>query len=266
MSHKFNRHIPPALPARRMLTRVSTAVPNVVDERRFCGPLCDQVNEGCCTGEAQHSAGEWIFRKHPIWLPKGSAPAPIFSPQYAYANELILNGDFPNDNGSDGTTACQVAVSKGFCPLSLYPFVPGQILQPTPGQDAAAAPYRMGAYHGVAGSKVALSVLGDPVPWPVLVGFQVYDSFESDQVATTGIYNPNTSTESVLGGHEVLMVGYDVGTTPTLRPANCPPAALIQNSWGPWGWNNSGFFWMALSVLDDPQTDLKVFHAGPPWK
>jgi C1A family cysteine protease len=97
------------------------------------------------------------------------------------------------------------------------------------------------------------------------MGFTVYSSFESDEVASTGIYNPDPSTESVLGGHEVMVIGYDVGSTPSLRPAGCPPAALIMNSWGPWGWNNSGFFWAALSVLDDPSTDLKVVHSGT-WK
>ena len=77
------------------------------------------------------------------------------------------------------------------------------------------------------------------------------------------MYKPQPG-ESVLGGHEVLMVGYDVGASPTIRPKNCPPAALIQNSWGE-DWGLKGFFWMALSVLDDPQTDLKIIHSGHPW-
>lgn len=60
------------------------------------------------------------------------------------------------------------------------------------------------------------------------------------------------------------MVGYDVGAIPTLRPAGCPPAALIQNSWGI-GWGLSGFFWMAINVLDALDTDLKIVHSGGPW-
>jgi C1A family cysteine protease len=97
----------------------------------------------------------------------------------------------------------------------------------------------------------------------VEIGFTVYASFESDEVAQSGIYNPAPG-EEVLGGHEVLMVGYDVGATPSLRPAGCPPAALIQNSWGT-DWGIDGFFWMALPVLDDSQTDLKIVHSGKPW-
>jgi C1A family cysteine protease len=86
-------------------------------------------------------------------------------------------------------------------------------------------------------------------------------------VANTGIYNPNINTEQVIGGHEPLIVGYDIGTNPTLRPAGCPPAMLVQNSWGTgWGWNGSGFFWMVIPVIDEADTDLKVLHLGPPWK
>jgi hypothetical protein len=265
--HRFDRSIPEPLPAHRMLSRVSLNLPSVVDLRSWCGPIKNQGAEGSCTGNSSASAGEWIFRKYAkFWLPKGAPPNPQFSAQYTYEWELITDGNFPSDAGSDGETACEVAILKGFCPLALDPYVAGQITQPTAAQDAAAGLYRMGAYHGLTGSQVMQSVLGDPVPWPVLVGFTVYDSLESDEVAATGIYNPNVSTESVLGGHEVLAVGYDLGAIPTLRPAACPPAFLIQNSWSD-SWGLKGFFWMVTSVIDaaDGSTDLKITHAGGKW-
>jgi C1A family cysteine protease len=122
----------------------------------------------------------------------------------------------------------------------------------------------MGAYHGLSGSGTALSVIGDPTPWPVEIGFTVYDSFESDEVAKTGVMPMPLASESVLGGHEVLMVGYDVGATPTLRPAGSLPSALIQNSWGA-DWGIDGCFWMPIALLDSPDTDSKIVHAGHPW-
>lgn len=255
MDRKYGRKVPDPLPIHRMLDR-EQLTPVVVDLRSYCGPLKDQGNLGSCTGHAFSSAMEWIFRRY-------FKQTPILSPLYLYANELIADGDFPNDSGSYGTTGCEVSIVKGCCEDVLYPDLSRVIKQPTTEMIENAQQYKMGAYHGLTGAKTAVSVVADPTPWPVEIGFTVYASFESDEVASTGIYNPK-SGESVLGGHEVLMVGADTGITPTIRPIDCPPAVLIQNSWGQWGLN--GFFWMALSVLDDPQTDLKIVHSGHPWK
>lgn len=256
MNRVYGRKVPAPLPAHRMLSKVS-AVPAVVDLREWTGPVKDQGQEGSCTAHAGTSANEWIHRKY-----LGNKTV-VFSPQYTYAKELLAQGNFPQDSGSDGVTLCNTLVVNGCCELSLYPYTPGQINSPTSQQDANAALYRLGAYHGLTGSQVALSVLGDPVPWPVEVGFTVYASFESSETAQTGIYNPQPG-EAVLGGHEVLAVGHDVGDTPTIRPAGCPPALLIMNSWSD-SWGLRGFFWMPLAVVDDPQTDLKIVHSGHPW-
>ena len=45
--------------------------------------------------------------------------------------------------------------------------------------------------------------------YPFVVGFTVYDSFESNEVAKTGILPLPSPGEKVLGGHCVLVVGYD---------------------------------------------------------
>jgi hypothetical protein len=254
MIRRYGRKIPPPLPQHRMLTRVAQ-VPTVVDLRPFDGPIKNQQDLGSCTGHAFASSLEWIFRKY---LNK----QPILSPLYVYAKELIADGNFPDDDGSDGVTGCNVVIANGACEDSLYPDASQKIMQPTAEMNANAAQYRMGAYHGLTGSEVALSVLGDPVPWPVQMGFTVYASFESDEVVTSGIYNPQPG-ESIVGGHEVKLSGYDVGIQPSLRPDSCPPAVLVQNSWGDWGLG--GYFWCPLSVLDDPQTDLKICHSGNKW-
>lgn len=256
MNRTYGRIQPDPLPAHRMLTRYNASIP-AVDLRPFCGPIKDQGNLGSCTGHAFSSGMEWIFRKY---FDKG----PILSPLFLYACELIAQGSFPDDDGSDGTTGSEVTIVSGCCEDALYPDSSLKIEAPTPEMYQNAAQYKMGAYHGLTGSPTAVSVLADPVPWPVMVGFTVYESFESSQVAKSGIYQPGQG-EQVLGGHEVLMVGYDIGPTPTIRPQGAGPSALIQNSWGS-EWGDKGYFWMALSVLDDPQTDLKIVHSGHPWK
>lgn len=258
-NRRYGRNAPPAMPAHRMLTRgLPLGLPLFKDLRSLCGPVKDQGNEGSCTGHAFSSNIEWINR---AYLKR----QPILSPQFFYAEELMTTGDFPNDVGSDGLTGCTVAIFIGCCEASLYPYKAGKIIAPTPAQDANAKEYSLGAYHGVTDALTAISCLADPTPWPVAIGFDVYESFESNAVAQSGVMPIPGDSEQLLGGHEVAGCGgYDIGDTPTIRPKGCPPAMLIQNSWGI-DWGSSGFFWMPLAVLDTPRTDIKIVHAGKPW-
>jgi C1A family cysteine protease len=59
--------------------------------------------------------------------------------------------------------------------------------------------------------------------FPIVIGFTVYDSFESDEVARTGVVPmPDLENEHILGGHAVLVVGYDEASQ----------RFRLRNSWG----------------------------------
>ena len=148
----------------------SEPVPQQIDLRDCGGPIKDQSEEGSCTGHAFSSAREWIARRY-------EKIAPILSPQCLYAEELLAGGDFPNDCGAMPRTGCQVLAALGCCETSLYPYVAGQITRPTPEQAQNALRYKTGAYHRIVSLGDFLRCLADPTPWPVLVGFTVYESF-----------------------------------------------------------------------------------------
>jgi C1A family cysteine protease len=75
----------------------------------------------------------------------------------------------------------------------------------------------------------------------IALGFSVYESFESAEVAKTGIVPLPTRGEKVLGGHEVLLVGY-------LKDE--PNYGLVRNSWGA-GWAMQGYLLMPWAYLLD---------------
>ncbi|MBZ5613157.1 MAG: C1 family peptidase [Acidobacteriia bacterium] len=223
-------------------------VPQHVDLRKWGGPIKDQGEEGSCTGHAFSSAREWIARKY-------EKTSPILSPQCLYADELIASGDFPKDDGAMPRTGCQVLTSLGCCEAALYPYVAGKITVPTPAQAANALKYKTGAYHRIGSLSDFLRCLADPTPWPVLVGFVVYESFMLQQVADTGIMPIPKPGEQQAGGHEVLCLGYDL-------PKQW---ALMQNSWGD-DWGQRSYFWMPLGVVKASASDLWMVHTGGPWK
>ena len=215
------------------------------------------ISGNSCTGHAFSSAIEWVFRKY-------LGKSPVLSPQFFYAEELIQQGNFPQDDGSDGVTGCGVAVSKGCCELALYPYVDGQIVMPTPAQVENALQYAMGAYHGLTGSDVAHSVLADKVPWPIEIGFNVPASFESQQVADTGVMPVPNANDEIIGGHEVLIVGCDLGAVATIRPKGSVPSFLVQNSWGCYSpdtevLTQAGWKHFPDTVIGEPAATLNPF-------
>jgi C1A family cysteine protease len=76
--------------------------------------------------------------------------------------------------------------------------------------------------------------------YPFVFGFTVYSSFESQQVAQTGIVPMPQPDEEVVGGHAVMAVGYD----------DSKSSFLVRNSWGT-GWGLNGYFWMPYAYLTE---------------
>ena len=78
--------------------------------------------------------------------------------------------------------------------------------------------------------------------FPVVIGIQVYESLESPAVARTGIVPMPGANEQCVGGHCVLVVGYDIGKQ----------MFLVRNSWGT-DWGINGNFWIPFAYLADPK-------------
>jgi C1A family cysteine protease len=74
---------------------------------------------------------------------------------------------------------------------------------------------------------------------PIIFGFTVYNSFMSQNVTNTGIVPmPNTQTETLLGGHCMVIVGYD----------DTKSEFICANSWGT-GWGDHGYCHMPYSYI-----------------
>jgi C1A family cysteine protease len=83
-------------------------------------------------------------------------------------------------------------------------------------------------------------------------GFTVYESFESAEVAKTGIVPMPGPGERTVGGHEVLAVGY-------LR--DMPHHVLVRNHWAA-DWGLGGYFLMPWAYLLTPSlaSDFRTIY------
>lgn len=74
--------------------------------------------------------------------------------------------------------------------------------------------------------------------FPVVFAMDVFESFESEIVAQTGVVKVPEAKEEKLGGHVVAVYGYD----------DAKKRFLVMNSWGV-KWGDNGYFYLPYDYL-----------------
>ena len=74
------------------------------------------------------------------------------------------------------------------------------------------------------------------------MGIAVYESFESEEVARTGVVPMPGPDEKLLGGHAILCCGYDDNT----QRVTC------LNSWSS-NWGDAGYFTLPYEFVTNPE-------------
>ena len=225
----------PQLPDHRDLKFRPTAMelPQVVDMRPSCPPIEDQGQLGSCTANAWAGALEFLELKD-------GKPLTPLSRLFLYWKERALEGDVGQDNGAALRDGAKALATKGICKESMWPYdISKFAVQAPPACWKDAANHTIKSYHAINQTLTdMLTCLAQG--YPFVLGFSVYASFESDQVAATGIVPMPRPGEELLGGHAVCIVGYNQSTK----------YFLARNSWGI-SWGLHGYFWIPFTYLCD---------------
>ena len=229
----------------------SVPVPTDLDMRPEQPPVFDQGQLGSCTangigGELEAQA---LMQKEPLQ---------VLSRLFIYYNERAMEGTVSEDAGASIRDGMKSVANQGVCPESEWPYnIKKFTVKPTKQCYTDALKFRSVVYRSVPQNlnsiKSALATARG-----VVFGISVYESFESDAVAKTGIVPLPAKGEKMLGGHCVRLVGYtDSGL------ADVPSGHFIgMNSWGV-GWGLKGFFAIPCAYVTNPNlaSDLWVVSA-----
>ncbi len=213
------------------LIRFPRGLPPSVDLRPECPPVYDQGQLGSCTGNGIAGAIEFDQRKQGN---KEFAPSRLF----IYYNERMMEGTVSQDAGAQVRDGIKSVATLGAPPESDWPYDITKFADKPPAAAFTDALQDLvSSYARVAQNLTQMQgCLADG--YPFVFGFTVYESFESDEVAQTGVVPMPSSGEKVMGGHCVVAVGYD----------DTERLFTIRNSWGA-DWGKNGYCMMPYEYL-----------------
>lgn len=201
----------------------ASGLPSSVDLRDQMPPVYDQGSLGSCSSQSIAAAIEYERIKQGL---TDFVPSRLF----IYYNERVMEGDPSVDSGAAIRDGIKSVASQGACSeadwsydISKFAVAPPQNCYDDAKHDLVTSYARVGQ-----DINAMRSVLAQRQPF--VFGITVYDSFESQAVAATGIVPMPGSSENMLGGHAILAVGYD----------DAKRVFVFRNSWGS-GWGNAGY-------------------------
>jgi C1A family cysteine protease len=187
-------------------------------------PVYDQGQLGSCTGNAISAAVDFDNHRQ-----TGQFLDP--SRLWIYYQERVIEGSVNQDSGAQIRDGVKAVAHLGVCPETDWPYDITTFATPPPPQDYTdALQDRVLTYQAAPQVLWSLkSVLAGGTP--IVFGFTVYGAFESPEVAKTGIVPMPDPADQVVGGHAVVLVGYD----------DAVDRFRVRNSWGT-TWGQSGYF------------------------
>ncbi len=210
-------------------------LPRSIDLRPDCPPIYDQGQLGSCTANALAAAFDFDHHKE---------GEPFMSPSrlFIYWNERNLEGTVDSDAGAMIRDGVKVLVKLGASPETDWPYDIAKFTVKPPVQA-----YQDGLKNRLLTYQRIMRPAANPTNdmltclssgYPFVTGISVYESFETDATAATGRIPVPQKSETLLGGHAILVVGYDIGKE----------EFICRNSWGS-SWGDKGYCYLPFEYL-----------------
>jgi C1A family cysteine protease len=185
---------------------------------------------------------------------KQGQPVEVPARAFIYYNARAYEGTTDQDSGAQVRDAVKGIVNYGVPPDSEFPYN-DQVFNQKPDQQVYNDAIKQKAlvYEAVSYPHLDAALASG---FPVVFGFTVYESFESQEVASNGIVPIPQPDEPQVGGHCVWMWGYNSSykqewATPTGK--RLPPRSkACRNSWDV-NWGDGGDFYLPQWYFDNGQ-------------
>jgi len=211
-------------------------------------PCYDQGELGSCTANALGGAVAYtLIKQKKLTMQAAASSAGTPSRLFIYYNERALEGTIPYDAGAYIRDGIKTLAKQGACFENTWPYLISQFTRkPSVAAYNNALPRVIKSYQRLSVADLVAKKTTITQGKPIVFGMSVYESFESEAVDSTGLVPMPQPYESLLGGHAMLIVGYD----DTLKIGNYTGAFEVRNSWGG-AWGVNGYCYIPYAYLTD---------------
>ncbi len=241
-SYGTRRDDPDPRDRRYSARRLRGPLPGRVDLRSAAAPVYNQKTLNSCSANAIAAA---IRFDH---LRSGDPRALNPSRLFLYFNERAMEGHVGKNVPVSLRDGYKTLARVGVCGEEDWPYEIRQFARRPPRHCYRKA----GVHRAIAYMRLGQNLLHIrhclASGYPFAVGISVYESFHTKTVERTGNVPLPHRGERMLGGHAVLVVGYD----------DSRKRAIVQNSGGR-KWGDRGFFYLPYAFLLNPD------HAWDLW-
>jgi C1A family cysteine protease len=207
-------------------------LPSKVDLRDTYTKIYNQGQLGSCTANSISMAFDFERVKQKL---EPIVPSRLF----IYFNERKMEGTINQDSGAQIRDGIKSVATQGVCPESVWPYdVHNFTNQPSEYAYNLATQNLVKQYLRLDNTQINQLKHCLANGYGFVFGFTVYESFESQEVADTGVVPMPNGSEQSLGGHAVFCVGYD----------DDKQSFIVRNSWGE-DWGDSGHFYLPYEYI-----------------
>jgi len=216
----------------KILASAGRTLPERVNLQRWCSPVENQRQLNSCTANAAVGALEILERKQGI-------PQADLSRLFVYYNTRVLDGNVDSDMGAYISNAMKAIKANGACLESMWRYDVGKVFsKPNDGCYRDGMHRQAMEYARVSQGLGVRTALADGLP--VVFGMMLRESFHR-AAAGKGLVPMPADGELAIGGHAMLIVGYDSKAR----------IYLVRNSWGE-QWGDRGYCRIPFAMVDDP--------------
>jgi hypothetical protein len=155
---------------------------------------------------------------------------------YLYYQFRKLYDNVKLDEGSTIRDCINILHNDGIIPEFLYPYVENKVFNnPSEFLEKYSRFCKCLGFENISRKVIKQKLLLD---YPVLCGIKLFDSIYTDEVKNTGIINYSEEYDKILGGHCIILVGFD----------DDKKYYRFINSWGP-TWGDKGFGYLPYEYI-----------------